>query len=338
MNAAEVTARAIAFASTMLLFGASLFLLYAPRRSPRLPRTSGAEEWQDLRDAVRRTELICVVVAIVSTMLWLAVHAAVIRGGTFDHTAWGDTLATLVEETLFGRVAAIRLSLLVLLGAVVASRRQARDMGRRTFELVGAALAAAALAAMAWMGHAVSTPEMRGRVLLGADVVHLLAAGAWVRGLLPLALTLERARVGRDLPAEVVSETTDRFSCLGILCVGALLVTGLVNSWFQVERPAALFGTTYGRLLLVKVALFGSMFMLAAFNRLRLMPQIVANPAGTDAASRHQAFRRLAQNAKIELALGLAIIAIVGALGAMVPAAHTSMALPNPPASRAHEH
>ena len=42
---------------------------------------------------------------------------------------------------------------------------------------------------------------------------------------------------------------TLRFSTLGILSVGTLLATGIVNSWYLVGSIPALTGTPYGRLL-----------------------------------------------------------------------------------------
>jgi putative copper resistance protein D len=104
--------------------------------------------------------------------------------------------------------------------------------------------------------------------------------------------------------------------------VGALLLSGLVNTWYLAGSVPELVGTSYGRLLLVKIALFVAMVALAATNRMRLAPRIVARDAA--------ALRSLTRNATIETALGLAVVAIVGALGVMIPAAHRSPVWPLP--------
>jgi copper resistance protein D len=72
---------------------------------------------------------------------------------------------------------------------------------------------------------------------------------------------------------------TRRFSTLGIVSVGVLVATGIINSWVLVGSVPALVGTDYGRLLLVKVALFFVMMAIAGVNRLRLTPRLVQAPS-----------------------------------------------------------
>jgi putative copper resistance protein D len=337
MIGGEIAARGLAFAATMLLFGVSLFLVYAPYASPRVTEEPGGDDWRELRRALRRIQLACVEVAVVASATWLVIHAAIIGNEPIDRTLSRLTILTVAEETLFGRVAVLRLGLMILLGAAVTWGLRARGAAMRRIDVVTAVLAAVVLAAMAWMGHAVATLGVSGRVHLAADVVHLLVAGAWLGGLPPLALTLIRA-ASAGLPAGIAAKTTTRFSRLGILCVAGLVLTGTVNAWFLVERPAALFGTPYGQLLVLKLACFGLMLVLAGVNRVRLMPEIEATTISGNAQRRNAALRRLAQNAGMEVALGIAIAFVVGALGVMVPAAHTAMLGPNPPASDAHQH
>src|SRR4029434_11304028 len=87
---------------------------------------------------------------------------------------------------------------------------------------------------------------------------------------------------------------------VGIASVALLAATGLVNAWFLVGRPAALAGTLYGRLLLLKVTLFTVMLTIAAINRMGLMPRI-------GDAMRDTALRRISRNARIEGVIGLEI-------------------------------
>ncbi len=113
---------------------------------------------------------------------------------------------------------------------------------------------------------------------------------------------------------------TRRFSVLGIISVCVLLVTGIVNACFLVGSFAALFGTPYGRMLIVKLAVFAAMLALAAHNRWHLTPQL----AHGDATAR----RSLRRSATLEVIGGVAIVAIVGALGTMIPGAHQSPVWP----------
>ena len=105
---------------------------------------------------------------------------------------------------------------------------------------------------------------------------------------------------------------------LGVISVATLLVTGIINAWALVGSFDALAATDYGRILMLKIVLFAMMVGVAAINRFWLTPRL-ALPAG----SPMDALREITRNSMIELALGLAIFAIVGALGMMHPAIHS---------------
>jgi putative copper resistance protein D len=116
-----------------------------------------------------------------------------------------------------------------------------------------------------------------------------------------------------------VRDATLRFSNLGLLSVSALLATGMVNGAILVGSVHALLVTMYGQLLVLKIALFAAMLVIAAVNRFWLLPQLASVPASErelDAA------RKLTRNCVVEVALGLMIFAIVGALGTIHPAIH----------------
>ena len=93
-------------------------------------------------------------------------------------------------------------------------------------------------------------------VALGShDALHLLAAGIWLGGLLPLAILLRHAASSqrrRFLPAP------DRDASLfrpGDWLASRVIATGGYNAWTLVGGFPPLFGTAYGRLLLLKLGL-----------------------------------------------------------------------------------
>jgi copper resistance protein D len=102
------------------------------------------------------------------------------------------------------------------------------------------------------------------------------------------------------------------------------VVTGLVNTWYLVGSVPALVGTPYGRVLLVKLALFAGMLALAAVNRLKLTPLLLALPAGSDPV------RRLYRSAMLETSLALLLLFAVGSLVHMTPGAHSEAVWPFP--------
>lgn len=263
-------------------------------------------------------------VGIASAVAWLLLEAVNMSGLALVDASRSETLDVVVRETLFGRIWLFRLALSLLLSAVlwIAWRRQSRRHGA-VLKIAGTLLAGAYAATLAGSGHAAAEAGTDRMVHLGFDALHLLAAGAWVGALPGLLAFLER--VGDSSHPEQLAlalSAARRFSTLGIVSVSALLVTGLVNSWYLVGSIAALLGTEYGWLLLCKLVLFAAMIALAAINRLRLTPQLAAAISRTMAAPGHHALARLKRNTLLELVAGVAIVGIVAALGLMVPAAH----------------
>jgi putative copper resistance protein D len=174
-------------------------------------------------------------------------------------------------------------------------------------------LAIALTGSLAWSGHGAATPGHIGELHLAADIVHLIASGLWVAALLPFAMVLHFASRGGMSP-HGASEITRRFSNLATFSVAAILLTGIVNSWVLVGNVSRLTADLYGRLLLAKVGLFAVMLAIAAFNRFGLTPRLTRDVSRTA--------RRLAVNSFLELALGMAVLAIVAVLGTVQAASH----------------
>ena len=262
----------------------------------------------------RRAIFAAVLVALASALGWLVGEAQNVSGGTLAQALSPALLWQVLRLTEFGHIWALRLILLALWPLALAGLR--RNPGAIIDFLIG--LAATML--LAFAGHAAAG----GIVQRFSDMLHLGLAALWLGGLLPLAAVMSAAaRVPLAAAARQAHAASRRFSPLGILCVGGLLATGLLNAWELVGTVPGLIGTPYGRLLLLKIAAFLAMIAIAAINRQRLTPAL----AGRGAAD---AARRLARNALIETALGILILADVGALGISVPAAHDRALWPFP--------
>ena len=106
---------------------------------------------------------------------------------------------------------------------------------------------------------------------VAADAAHLLAAGAWLGGLLSLTFVLAT-------DAENAHDVLMKFSGMGTIAVAVLVASGLVNSWFLVGSITNLGGTPYGQLLLVKLGMFAGILGLAITNRLSLVPALSFGP------------------------------------------------------------
>lgn len=313
METVTILARAIHFAATLSLLGVFVFLAVVAEPVLARARLTDATAF---RRTLRRVAWASLAVALLSGALWLVAEARSMSGRSLADVFSQDVIGVVLTRTRFGRVFEIRLALLLVLAAILA-------MGERLDGRPGAALlrwAAVLLgsgfaATLAWAGHAAAAQGVEGDVNAASDVLHLVAASAWLGALLPLALLY--ARAGSDGSwLDAARAATRRFSLLGITAVATLLVTGIVNSWFLVGGIPGLLGTLYGRLLLVKLLLFAAMVGVAAVNRQRLTPQL------NDSAAPAVALRRLRRNALIETTLGLGILLVVGALGTEPPGAH----------------
>jgi putative copper resistance protein D len=178
-------------------------------------------------------------------------------------------------------------------------------------------LAAGLVGTLAWAGHAAASSGVRGNVHLFADVLHLLAAAAWIGALIPLAVLLRTVRAHEDERAVMVARgAVLRFSTLGVASVGTLIVTGAMNSWMLVGGLSGLIDTGYGQLLSVKLALFLLMLSIAAVNRIWLTPRATGE---LKAANSRRSLRQIERNSLIEASVGALIICIVAVLGTMPP-------------------
>jgi putative copper export protein/methionine-rich copper-binding protein CopC len=175
---------------------------------------------------------------------------------------------------------------------------------------VVAALVAAVTPALS--GHAVASPDLAW-LAVPADALHVIAAGGWVGGLLalvviglPATLRLEPGRRGSAAAALVQG-----FSPVALVLAGILMVTGVFAAWIHLGDVTALWTSAYGRTLLLKLGIFAGVFLVGAYNFLRVRPAL-GKEAGT---------RRLQRSASTELVLALLVIAVTAVLVAIPPPA-----------------
>ena len=304
METGLIAARFLHFAAVMALFGLAVFPLYSyPSRAGELPVRLG--QW--LSTSLR----LAVLLAIASALAWGLLTVANMAGA-ISAAVDLDTLLFTLHETDFGRVWAAHLVLSAALFALMMGRRKRRR------DWVTASASALLLLSLAFVGHTQARDDGLRVLHMGADSAHLLAAGAWLGGLLALGYLVMLAR---QSPSE---HTTDaraalvRFSGIGSIVVATLVGSGLINAWFLVGSLDKLVTTPYGQLLLVKLCLLIGMLALAALNRFYLVPSLVkAKEVSEPLASSLQKLRRSVLG---EQALGLTIVLIVSVLGAMQPA------------------
>ncbi len=265
-------------------------------------------------------------VALATGLVVLAQQAALAEGraGAALEVA---TLARFALGTQGGLVWIARHGLLMLAAAFVVLAGLPRDHADwLAARGEPALLAGAAMALLGVSGHAAAVEPGTARAV-AVDALHLLAAGLWVGGLVPLAALLVAAstEIGAEARPYAVLAVR-RFSRLALAAMLTLVVTGAINASTHVGSTAPLLGTLYGRLLLAKLALLVVVLGLAAANRHRLLPAL----GGDGATVGRPAMRRLAACVGVEAVLALLILAAVAAMGATPPALHDEPVWPLP--------
>lgn len=202
---------------------------------------------------------------------------------------------------------------LVLLATAAALTALFVPAVRRHTDRVALAALPAALAVTLIAAVPTTTPaDLDRRLDLVLDQVHIVSGTVWLGGLaLLVALAGTRGRLG-DAAGPLWADLWRRFSLVAMVCVGAVVVSGLWLTWKHVGAVSQLWTTGYGLALLVKVLLVLALVSAGAFNQFWLMPRIVRARRADDTASlRHLTLRHFPKVVWGEVALGVAVLAVV---------------------------
>ena len=176
-----------------------------------------------------------------------------------------------------------------------------RGSVRRRRWVLGAALSAAfvAIRIHASAGHAAA--GSRPLIWISLQGAHFAAAAVWTGGLAALLVGI------RGAPDEVKTKAVRRFSTVAGITILAVAFTGTARAVQELGRFVALFSTSYGRVVVAKVALLGVLGVLGALNRYRSVP------------AAHTSLRALRRIGRIELAVAAVVLALAGLLATLVP-------------------
>ncbi|HVN11142.1 MAG TPA: copper resistance protein CopC [Kineosporiaceae bacterium] len=314
----DAALRALAYAGAVLLVGGAFFLVVlwpaglARRRSRRL------------------IEVGWVASAVAAAGLFLVegpYGAGLGLGSVLDPELLGDTLASRYGKLMLLRLLALAIAVPPLRHLLRRGRPSAVDL--------------AALGTVFVFTFSLSEHAGQGSLValsIPADAVHLAAACVWVGGLAVIAVALlgpaaEEDDADRVLPA---------WSRTAMTAVALLVVTGTFQAWRGIGSLAALTGTTYGVLVLAKVAGLVVLLVLADQGRRWVRrrtaapvrearaPAHVGVPAGGPGSGRTPApdgdrppprnsLRRLRASVLGELGVAAVVLAVTTALVNTVP-------------------
>lgn len=297
-----VAVRWVLFTDLGLLFGLPLFAAYALR---------GAE--RDALLPLRGLVIGLAVAGLAASLYGLLLMIANMMGvaiGAVDR----PTVEMLLRETSLGWAFMTRTAALIAILAIALFMRRASGAILAAMVMLGGV----ALASLAWSGHGAASEDAAGWLHLGSDIIHLLAASAWIAALGAFLLIIAAQRASGQRNLVTAHRALAGFATIGTAIVALIVASGMVNSLFLVglENLGSLGTTRYGQLLLIKLALFGGMLLLAASNRFRLTPAFAQALAHGDA---HGATARLRRSLWLEAGAGITVLALVAWLGTQVP-------------------
>jgi putative copper export protein len=171
--------------------------------------------------------------------------------------------ARLLLSQSWGRAWSVEvlLALLGVSGFLVARAAQTASSEAQAAAETVCTLAVVALAfTPAFTGHAGSHQPIV--LSVGADGIHVLAAGTWLGTLAVLFATATWSREG----GAALLERVRRFSPLALTAAPVVAITGLVSAWLRLTHLSDLWLTAYGRTLALKVALFLGVLALGWLN------------------------------------------------------------------------
>jgi len=291
--------RGVQIAASLSAFGVAVFWSVVV---PPVLQAAGGATRDHIEASLQRLFRASLAVAIAAALIWLVAQAAFMA----EAESLGDVAAAVwpvLTATHFGHVLGARLLLLMLSALAFGDGSKG---GRR---LLAALLAGVALTLHTWSTHAAAAEGIDHVILLGAESLHLLAAGAWLGSLAPLLMAVSA------LEPDQGARAARRFSPLGMLCVAVLAGAALGQSWILIGGLPGLIGTDYGRVALVKLTLLLVLLALAIANRFRYAPAM-RGPASADAK------RRLRRSIAVETAVGLIAVLAASLLANLPPAVH----------------
>ncbi|MEX2324596.1 MAG: copper resistance protein CopC [Nitriliruptoraceae bacterium] len=232
--------------------------------------------------------------AVACSVVSIPVHAMDITGFGLTDIATSAVLAD-VAVSSFGQSTAFRLIWLAML--VLFAWRRAPE---------AAQLLAGTLAVVSFVfdGHQRSVEPTW--LLMTADGLHVIAAAFWMGGLAVAAVVAKQ--VWQNNRLDSATELLTAFSNAALWLLLVVAATGSVMSWTLVGGTDGL-STGYGYAWLVKMALVVVVVAIAAYNRWKLLPNLVALD-----------WRRLALTLRIEVGALASVLVATGVLVSLPPA------------------
>ena len=165
------------------------------------------------------------------------------------------------------------------------------------------------IATTTMIGHSAASEQSPAIVL---DYVHNLLSSVWIGGIIFFAFILlpTFSKLDDNNKELLALRTIPRFSIMVIISLGILIITGPTLLWFLESNVGLLVESTYGMLILAKIAIASVMIAIGGYNQFRIQKKAEEN-IKSNSISVH---KKLKRSLKIEMVLGIALLGVVSLL------------------------
>ena len=211
-----------------------------------------------------------------------------------------------VIQTTFGHTWLTRMILTIILIGIWFWIERKNQVSIKT-QLPMLVFALALIATTTMMGHGAST-EMVPPIIL--DYVHNLLSSIWIGGVIFLGFVVlpSITKLDGTVRDKITISLIPRFSAMIIISLGILIITGPTLLWFLDSNVSSLTDSTYGKLIMLKIAIASVMIAFGGFYQIRFIQQAKKDLKSTSV------FKKLKRPLRFEAGLGIALLAVVALL------------------------
>ena len=156
---------------------------------------------------------------------------------------------------------------------------------------------------------AVLLPLYTGKLAGKVNAVHILAASTWLGTLLVLSIVGIRGVIRLGTPgitrAELVCDLVNAFSPLALTAATVVALTGLTTAWLHLKRVSALWTSSYGITLIIKLVFVLGVVVMGAWNWKRV--RLSLGESGSEETIRRSATTELTFGALVLLATSVLV-------------------------------
>src|SRR3989337_2719066 len=159
------------------------------------------------------------------------------------------------------------------------------------------------------IGHGTASEQPSAVIL---DYIHNLIAAVWIGGIIFFGfILLPSLSILDGNKKELLSIVTiPRFSIMIVISLGILVITGPTLLWFLESDVGLLLGSTYGKLILAKIAIASIMIVIGGYNQFGVQKKAEKN-IKSGSITVH---KKLVRSLRIESTLGIMLLGVVALL------------------------